>query len=332
MLRTIFLLSLCVWLDSHGFVEAVQCRDENNYCQIWSSMGECQKNPDYMLVYCKKSCKVCTGCTCGEVRRESNRILGGEETDENEYPWMVKVLSSFSNWEGTCGGSLISNEWVLTAAHCVRRGKKGEQLDAYQNMVVLGWHNTNTQPLLVTSAKAFIHEQYSDDQTNHNDIALLKLDSPVEFDKNPLIRPICLPSNTYDDYGGYPAVLAGWGHTCDTCPPSTVLMDVNVRVLSRRQCQERYNFVSRHIHESWICTTSNSKPKGSCQGDSGGPLMHTEPGKNSYTLIGAPSWNYGPWGIRCSSVTYPAGMTNVAHFLDWITEKIQGSERCSRRN
>jgi len=273
-------------------------------------------------------------CICGEAKREihqemqTNRIFGGRETEVNEYPWMARVISSYQDnngriRRGSCGGSLISDSWVVTAAHCARSEKFG---DAVRVEVELGQHNRQTNALITTYAKAFIHEQYN---MPLNDFALLKLDDPVDFDKNPLIRPICLPSSTDDDYAGSQAVLAGWGRTCETCEGSRVLLEANVTVLSRSQCQEKYDNTNIYIHESMICTSTNDgNPQGSCKGDSGGPLMTSRPGKNSYTLIGAVSWSAGG---NCSSVDFPGGMAEVAHFLDWITEKTQGSKKCSRR-
>jgi len=284
MLRTIFLL-VCVWLGSHGLPR--QGRSD---------------------------------CNCGEANRErqDNRIFNGDATEENEYPWMVRIESYFPEvpfWN-LCGGSLISDRFIVTAAHCVSR--RWDYGDANPIIVKLNWGTRNAMNLNIY--KYVVHEQYNTyDKSLFNDIALLELEDPIDFSENPHLRPICLPSNSREDYTGYYATVAGWGKTGHNAPSSDVLLQANVIA---SQCP-----YPEYSGESNICArTTDSNPQGNCGGDSGGPLMTTPYGKNSYTLIGVVSFTEG--NKDCMTQSKPGGFVRITHFLDWIKEKTRGSNTC----
>merc|ERR1719402_860017 len=144
-----------------------------------------------------------TDCYCGKVNRFT-RIVNGVETEENEYPWQAALVPRGSN-STFCGGSLINNRWVLTAAHCTPQGSPMD--------VLLGEHD-NTVDSSTEVRKQVIqiidHPNFSGITLDH-DYSLLKLDSNVEF--NTHIRPVCLPASNTAYSPSALMTVTGWGTT-----------------------------------------------------------------------------------------------------------------------
>jgi len=274
------------------------------------------------------------GCFCGEAKRnQNNRIASGTETEAHEYPWMVFVSGQYRNSSGhrasgNCGGSLISDGWVLTAAHCVEGDGQWVVLGV---RVELGQHNRNTEALEVTIplSRVFKHPDYNNPVRFSNDLALLKLDNPVDFNNVPHIRPICLPSNRDETFTGLTATVAGWGSTLDS-GSSHVLLESDVGVISLTECREIYAKHRYSLSDDMLCTLSPSDGppfQGSCRGDSGGPLMVQDESNGSFTLVGGVSWGKNP----CTSQSLPGVHSRITSNMDWITQTIAGSNTCPSR-
>jgi len=265
-------------------------------------------------------------CFCGDAQRDSHqhfRISGGSQTDDKEYPWMARVGDG-------CGGSLISDQWVITAAHCVTKQTWFTWKVESGIVVVLGQHDLANYVMGRKVEKVIVHERYQGLPYIKNDVALLKLKDPVDFNKYPNIRPICLPSNKNESYAGSRAIVAGWGATGKFKGQSNVLLEATVAVLSNTKCKRIYG---RGYHDSMICakTTGNKEDnslQGHCHGDSGGPLITRRPGQTSYTLIGVVSKTRGG---HCMSEDNPGGYAEITHFLRWIKYHTRKSKMCSRR-
>ncbi|GLH06078.1 Serine protease lint [Gryllus bimaculatus] len=187
-------------------------------------------------------------CSCG-VANEA-RIVGGQETDEHEFPWMVR-LSYFNRFY--CGGTLINDRYVLTAAHCV----KGFMW--FMIKVTFGEHDR-----CVTGAKPesrFVLRAIVGDfsfMNFDNDIALLRLNDRV-------------PISEHDAYVGANATASGWGTLREDGKPSCTLQAVQVPVMSNEDCRAtKYN--EKMISDNMLCAGYPEGMKDSCQGDSGGPL------------------------------------------------------------
>ena len=160
---------------------------------------------------------------------------------------------------------MISDQWVLTAAHCVENNEKG-LVDRVT--VELGQHHTYTRAIISSYAQVFIHPRYTKN-TKEYDLALLKLDAPVDFNSVPHVRPVCLPSNRDERFEGLRATVAGWGHTSVDGRSSNVPLKTDVYVISNSECKHQYSAL---IKDDMICTMSpknGAKYHGSCRGDSG---------------------------------------------------------------
>ncbi|KAG7155246.1 Plasma kallikrein-like 6, partial [Homarus americanus] len=236
---------------------------------------------------------------CGKANTGS-RIVGGTETLVNEYPWQVGVVRETDGVKNLiCGGSIISNHWVLTAAHCI---------DSNAIEVLVGDHDfttgTDTQDpaYLYAVDRKIVHADYVE-AVNGFDIALLHTTQPLDFTKYGQ-APVCLPPDKTRLYVGETATVSGWGTTSEGGSLSKTLQEVDVPVISNNDCQKNYNPTS-----SMLC--AGEEGKDSCQGDSGGPLVYNNNG--IYELIGVVSF-----GIGCARLGYLGVYTRVTNYVDWI--------------
>ena len=181
------------------------------------------------------------GCTCGVANVPNNRIVGGSEAGQHQYPWMIRLVAG-----GYCGGTLISKQHVLTAAHCVVSGGKIRPLSIFS--VDLGEHDySNTSATRVSISEIIPYPKYmnDDDGVSYYDIAVLKLSSPVTFSRN--IAPVCLPAHTMGNHAGKGAVVTGWGWFGEDTGGSPVLKQANVTILTNKDCNEAYKATDRFI-------------------------------------------------------------------------------------
>ena len=145
---------------------------------------------------------------------------------------------------GYCGGTLISNQHVLTAAHCVVRDGAIRPLSIFA--VDLGEHDySNSKAKRVSIAKITPFPKYMvGGHVSHYDIAVLTLSSIVEYSRN--ISPVCLPAHTMGNHAGKDAIVTGWGVT-EPGKGSPVLKEANVTILTNKDCNEAYGATDRFI-------------------------------------------------------------------------------------
>ncbi|XP_022904921.1 trypsin-1-like [Onthophagus taurus] len=248
-------------------------------------------------------------CECGFSNQE-NRIVGGRPTGVNKYPWIARLM-----YQGHyhCGASLLSEDYVLTAAHCVRKLKRS------QIKIVLGDHDlttTNETMAKMRSVAAIIKHRNFDSNSYNHDIALLKLRKSVVFTKN--IKPICLPGNLNDPSGKTGTVI-GWGRTAEGGGLPSVVQEVQVPILTQQQCRAM-KYRSSRITNYMLCAGRGSHD--SCQGDSGGPLIINN--GERYEIAGIVSW-----GVGCGRPGYPGVYTRVGKYINWLKYNLEDSCLCS---
>ncbi|KAH8300204.1 hypothetical protein KR044_011544 [Drosophila immigrans] len=248
----------------------------------------------------------CVSCRCGLINT-LRKIVGGQETRRHQYPWMVAVLIYDRFY---CAGSLISDLYVVTAAHCVE-GVPPELIT-----LRLLEHNRSDSDALVLERRVLKvkpHELYNPRSFN-NDIALLTLDKPVSFEGR--IRPICMPE-TSGDFDGEPAIVTGWGARREGGFATDTLQEVDVIVLSQSECRNssHSSYKPGQITDNMLCASYlGDVAKDACSGDSGGPLhvlLDEQPGQ--YQLAGLVSWGEG-----CARPQAPGVYTRVNRYLRWI--------------
>ncbi|XP_037805294.1 serine protease grass-like [Lucilia sericata] len=253
-----------------------------------------------------------------------DKISNGHVAALFGFPWMVllKYDDEFNTFK--CGGSLISDRYVLTAAHCIARSDKqlvAVRLGEYQISTERDCTNSTRKNICadpvedVGIEEIFIHENYQ--RNLHHDIALLRLNRTVEFKRH--IKPICLP--IFDvlrtkDYSEY--VISGWGAT-ENRSSSDVLMVAIVPSVERSQCQIelRKHYLRLPLTEGQICA-GGLNTVDACRGDSGGPLGYKDfyNGHPRFIQFGLVSVGLDNCGFESPPTTY----TNISHYLQWITD------------
>ncbi|OTF82633.1 Group 3 mite allergen-like protein (serine protease), partial [Euroglyphus maynei] len=257
----------------------------------------------------------CHNFECGrsshfhQRRRRNTRIVGGEESYPGKWPWLV----SFHGGPAEvffCAGVLISEWWVLTAAHCI--GTKNNT-DGWT--INLGVTRRTSSPLFV--AKLIKHPgfQMSVDYYYSDDIALVLLEEKVEFDE--FLRPVCLPANSSVQVAsGTKCMVIGWGKKIhdDYADYQSAIHEVEVPIVSHRKCIQWYakQLPYHPIPTTMVCAGYEQGKKDACQGDSGGPLLCNNEDQ-SWFVAGIVSW-----GINCAQPQLPGIYTNVPKYLNWI--------------
>ncbi|XP_066942163.1 serine protease 44-like [Macrobrachium rosenbergii] len=223
-----------------------------------------------------------------------------------EYPWLVFLLMRAKDEAFTCGGSLITKDYVLTAAHCVYGHI--ESLHVYPSAHKYPDLKSNDE-YRIESAQIIVHENY-EDVGKKNDIALVKLKEPVSFGRN--LSSVCLAN---DDDTDTLAVVAGWGRLNHDDPEAIPLqlMEVALQISDQEDCRRIYEGMAE-ITEGMICTFTPGKD--ACIGDSGGPLL-IEASPNTWVQVGVVSFGAGCAGDA------PGVYTRVSKYVDWIKTHVQ---------
>ncbi|XP_055699158.1 serine protease snake-like isoform X1 [Phlebotomus papatasi] len=242
-------------------------------------------------------------------------IVLGSNAVHGEFPHMAAIGEEWENQiRFYCGGSLISEKYILTAAHCLTRN--------IPKIIRLGDIDLSTDEDNENKVqnygieKIFIHPEYRSSSV-YNDIALIKLNDSVKFTFN--VRPACLYiSGIFDNIDILTAT--GWGHTSFIGESSPILQKVYLNTFLFEECSKHY-LPTRRLQQglrknTQFCAGSSTTMKDTCQGDSGGPLSKPDYQfdifVNIHYIVGLTSFG------RSCGAQIPAVYTNVTSYIDWI--------------
>ncbi|XP_038610616.1 serine protease 27-like [Tachyglossus aculeatus] len=247
---------------------------------------------------------------CGQPRM-LNRMVGGEDAEEQEWPWQVSIQRNGSHF---CGGSLITEQWVMTAAHCFSNSS-----DTSQYQVLLGARqlvNPGPHAVYAKVMKVESNPQYSG-MASSADVALVKLDAPVTF--NDHIMPVCVPDLGVDFQAGMKCWVTGWGSPSeqDHLPNPRILQKLEVPIIDTQKCNVLYSkdpekgLLPKTIKDDMLCAGYAEGKKDACKGDSGGPLVCRF--GQTWLQAGVISWGEG-----CARKNRPGVYIRVTAHHDWI--------------
>lgn len=261
---------------------------------------------------------------CGRSRMLSNRIVNGDNSARNAWPW-IAALGYKDDITGEvlyrCGASLVTSRHLVTAAHCVNDDLATVLLGEH----VIGSTEDGAEPQEFRIVKVKAHEGFVM-KTYTNDIAVVEIEKDVDFNEG--IQPVCLPSHTpgkmKEDLTHQNVYIAGWGRTSWGGPKSDILQEAVLTVISNQECSRIYaKFPDVEVRETKLCAGADSKLEvGACLGDSGGPLVLLRQdlqGKYRYHMMGIVSSGYS----RCHMARgYPDLYTRVTSYDEWIKNTI----------
>ncbi|XP_026539822.1 coagulation factor VII-like [Notechis scutatus] len=239
---------------------------------------------------------------------DKERIIGGSFCRPGACPWQVLIQNN--RGYGFCGGSLISSQWVLTAAHCF------DTVNPHQ--VTVGdfdKHQRERDEQKVRVRRYWRHPQYNS-QNYNNDIALVQLTSNVIFTQN--VLPICLPHPNLatlliEDIAQ--GTVSGWGATYAKGKLTRFLMKIKLPIVSMETCRQS---TEKLITDNMFCAGYDTEGQDACKGDSGGPFAATY--HNTWYLLGIVSWGEG-----CAEVGKYGAYTLVSNYISWIKEVIEAN-------
>ncbi|HYJ58157.1 MAG TPA: serine protease [Methyloceanibacter sp.] len=260
---------------------------------------------------------------------DTDMIVGGEEATDGEFPYQVRIYGVQNDDVGFCGGSVIGDKWVLTAAHCV--------LDVSE--VVVGYGSADRSATTkIPSEKVIVHPAYMEGKAA--DVALIKLKSQIgeanrigiadEAAEKALVAP------------GAKLVVSGWGALWEVKKDQAVMDMLNslpsgkrmqeemefpqklhwveIEAIEPQECRSAYQDADSQfkVEDTEICAMQPGKRKDSCYGDSGGPLVVPAADGERPVQVGIVSW--GEW---CAHETLPGVYARVSSFKGWIDDTIK---------
>uniref|UniRef100_A0A672UJA3 Transmembrane serine protease 7 n=1 Tax=Strigops habroptila TaxID=2489341 RepID=A0A672UJA3_STRHB len=245
------------------------------------------------------------GC-CGSSKSSNaiSRIVGGTSTEEGEWPWQVSLHFVGAAY---CGASVISKEWLVSAAHCFQ----GSNLNCSEVECALLFYLSHCWQFVSAVRRIIVHEYYNSRNYDY-DIALLQLSKPWPDTMSHVIQPICVPPFSHKVRSGDKCWITGWGQKQEAglflCS-SAVLQKAEVEIIDQTLCHSTYGIITARM----FCAGLMSGKRDGCKGDSGGPLSCQSNRDGKWFLTGIVSWGYG-----CGRPNFPGVYTRVSNFAPWI--------------
>ncbi|XP_058452709.1 trypsin-1-like [Malaya genurostris] len=227
---------------------------------------------------------------------EHGKIVGGFAINITDAPHQVSLQSRGRH---ICGGSIIANQWVLTAAHCT------DGASASNLKVRVGSSRHASEGRLIDINRIVQHPNYNSDSIDY-DYSLLNLKEVIEFGSN--AKPIALPKQGEAVKDNTRCTISGWGNTQSSAESNAVLRAAYVPAVNQQRCNKAYEIYGG-VTDRMICAGLRQGGRDSCQGDSGGPMVANK------KLVGVVSW-----GLGCARPNYPGVYSRVAVVREWIRE------------
>ncbi|XP_063982737.1 serine protease 48-like [Diachasmimorpha longicaudata] len=228
----------------------------------------------------------------------ASRIVGGTDAEDGKYPYQISLLFRGRH---NCGGAIINDRYILTAAHCVQNVQPSA-------LTIVAGTNEWRKPGQKYAVEKIISHDF-DSAALINDLALLRTTKKIVFTNT--IKPIKITTKDIRDHG-HSVIATGWGRLGAWGTAPSRLQEIELKIFDQKKCNARFGVTSGEI-----CTFTQSG-EGVCNGDSGGPLAADG------VLIGIVSY-----GIPCG-MGHPDVFTRVYHFKDWIADNIKNSLPTSR--
>ncbi|NWS72677.1 TMPS5 protease, partial [Crotophaga sulcirostris] len=280
--------------DTQEFVQ-VRPHQEGSLEDLWQVRTSCESGR-VVALQCSE---------CG-LRPGAARVVGGTDVSPGRWPWQVSL---YLGSQHHCGGSVLARDWILTAAHCVH---------SYRHLQASTWlvfggiitHSSIKQEAGVSVKKIIYHPLYNDSSLDY-DIALLKLQVPLNF-SGELCHPCCVPAPSHQDlFQGTQCWVSGWGYTSpDQAQVTEMLKEAPVPLIGTKRCNSSCAYAGE-LTARMLCAGHLHGRIDACQGDSGGPLVCQD--EFVWRLVGIVSWGQG-----CAEPNHPGVYTNVAQLLPWI--------------
>ncbi|XP_020494529.2 serine protease 27 [Labrus bergylta] len=268
------------------------------------------------FLWCLTGVVVTYAQQCGRPRVLEDRIVGGMAATEGAWPWQVDVTKQSGTSRHICGGSIIAENWVLSAAHCFPNPSDLSSYIIYAGRYQLNGYNAHETAHRVR--QVVIPYGYVEPHGG-KDLALVELSTPVTWSDH--VQPVCLPASGTLFPGGIKCTVTGWGNIRDDVPLGGIgtLQEVEVPIISQSSCQEMYQMHPTEpvdILHDMICAGFQKGGKDSCQGDSGGPLV-CQMVNGTWVQAGVVSF-----GLGCAHANQPGVYARVTSYSSFISDTI----------
>ncbi|XP_060679438.1 transmembrane protease serine 12-like [Hemiscyllium ocellatum] len=239
----------------------------------------------------------------------SSRIVGGQDALPGAWPWQVSVQYKQRNvQQHVCGGTIIAERWVLTAAHCFCDRMSNQ----FSWLVVIGLHQRSqfdAHARVLVVDRILQHKEFNRETLEH-DVALLRLHNAIVY--SPYVQPICLPHPHQQLTQLNPCYITGWGARETNGPSSDILQEAEVDLIPNKVCN-RHDWYNGIITPRMRCAGFEAGLVDGCQGDSGGPLECFDHRDARFYLLGISSF-----GLQCGLPQKVGVYTRPGAYLDWI--------------